>query len=311
MSEPPTSSALLASHRRRSALAGAPPEGLVLIGIVSVQVGAATAKSLFSQLGPAGVTLLRLAIAALVLLAIWRPSRRGLTPARLGLVAAFGATLGVMNLGFYEALQRIPLGAAVTIEFVGPLGVAVAGSRRRLDALWVVLAAGGILLLAERGSGVNLAGALLALLAGTAWAAYILLAARVGAEFPGGGGLALAMSAGTLVVLPFGLAGGGHALLIPHLLLAGAGVAILSSVVPYSLELQALRRMPPRVFGVLMSLEPAVAAVAGLVVLGERLVLRACAAILLVVVACIGSTATSGRREWAARLAAGEAGGGG
>ncbi|MFN2451186.1 MAG: DMT family transporter [Candidatus Dormibacteria bacterium] len=309
MSHAPTSPALGRAAGGRRALAGAPPEAMVLGSILSVQLGAAVAKSLFVQLSPAGVTLLRLAIAAVVLLAVWRPSRHGLTRARLGLVVAFGATLAVMNLCFYEAIAHIPLGAAVTIEFVGPLGVAVAGSRRRLDILWVVLAAGGILLLARPGSGLNPTGTGLALLAGAAWAGYILLAARVGAASAGGGGLALAMTAGSLVVLPFGLVGGGRALLDPHLLLAGAGVALLSSVIPYSLELQALRRMPARVFGVLMSLEPAVAALAGLVVLGEPLLLRACAAIALVIVACAGATLSSGRRRWAAAGSSAEAAG--
>ena len=203
-----------------------------------------------------------------------------------------------MNLTFYESLDRIPLGAAVTCEFVGPLGVAVVGSRRRLDLLWVALAAGGILLLATPGGGgLNAPGVLLALLAGGWWAAYILLSARVGRVFPGGGGLAIAMAVAAVLTLPFGIAQGGSGLLDPAVLGAGLAVALLSSVVPYSLELEALRRLPANVFGVLMSLEPAAAAVAGLIVLGQVLKANEWAGMALVIVASAGAT------RFAARLA--------
>ena len=205
---------------------------------------------------------------------------------------AFGATLAAMNLCFYEALSRIPLGIAVTLEFAGPLGVAVAGSRRLLDALWVFLAAAGIVLLAPTGiagaSDVDPVGAGLALLAGAFWAAYILLGVRTGRAFPGGAGLALAMGLSTMLLVPFGVASAGAALLDMRLLAAGLGVAMLSSAIPYSLELEALRRLPARVFGVLMSLEPAVGALLGFVVLGEVLGLRAVVAIALVVAASAG-----------------------
>lgn len=250
-----------------------PPSALVLLGIVSVQVGAAVAKQLFSSAGPAGVVTLRLVFSALVLLAVWPPLRRRRLDARtLALVGAFGLVLSVMNLAFYQALARIPLGAAVTIEFLGPLAVALAGSRRRVDVLWAVLAGVGVYLLASGGDGrLTLAGVLFAALAAVCWAAYILLAAAVGQRTEGGSGLALASVVGAAVVTPFGVVEAGTALLEPEVLLIGLAVALASSAIPYSLELEALRRMPPRVFGVLMSLEPAVAALVGLAVLGELL----------------------------------------
>jgi inner membrane transporter RhtA len=272
------------SHRR------IPPTALVLGAIVSVQTGAAVAKSLFDDAGPAGTVLLRVAFAALVLWLLWRPRPAGLAPADLRLAALFGLTLAAMNLAFYEALDRIPLGVAVTLEFVGPLGVAVAASRRLLDGLWVALAAGGILLLADlSGGSVSAAGVALALLAGCFWAAYILVNERVGRAFAGGSGLALAMAVATVLLLPVGVAGAGDALLDPRVLAIGAAVAMLSSAIPYSLELEALRRIPAGVFGVLMSLEPAVAALAGLVILGEVLEAREWTGIALIVGASAGA----------------------
>jgi inner membrane transporter RhtA len=204
---------------------------------------------------------------------------------------AFGLALGAMNLCIYEAMDRIPLGIAVTFEFIGPLGVAVAGSRRALDLLWVALAAAGIALLADYGGGaLDPAGVAFALAAGALWAAYIVLSARTGRRFAGGTGLAVAMVAGAALVAPFGIAGAGSDLLRPELLGALLAVALASSVVPYSLELEALRRLPERVFGVLMSLEPAVAALAGVVVLGQALALRDWVAIGLVVAASVGAS---------------------
>ena len=259
--------------------------GMVLAAAGSLQVGAAFAVTLFDDLGPGGAAFLRLAFAAVILWAIWRPRPVG----DLRLPAAFGVALGLMNWSIYEAMDRIPLGIAVTIEFWGPLAVAVAASRRALDLLWVVLAAAGILLLADPGGGsLDAAGIAFALAAGGLWAAYIVLSARTARVFPGGSGLAIAMVFGALVTLPFGA---GADLLDPELLAAGAAVALLSSVIPYSLELEALRRLPARVFGVLMSLEPAVAALAGLVVLGQALGGREWLAIALVVVASAGATA--------------------
>jgi inner membrane transporter RhtA len=240
--------------------------------------------------------MMRIAFASLILVLVWRPSLRGHDARDLWLAAAFGLSLAGMNFTFYQAIDHIPLGPAVTCEFVGPLGVAVAGSRKPLDLLWVALAAGGILLLAAPGgSGLNATGVILAIVAGLWWAAYILLSARVGRAFPGGGGLALAMVVAGLLVLPFGIAQGGSDLLSAHVFVAGLGVAILSSLIPYSLELEALRRLPAHVFGVLMSLEPAAAAVAGLVILGEVLKANEWAGMALVIVASAGATRYASR----------------
>lgn len=263
---------------------------LVLGAISSVQFGAALAKTLFDEIGAGGTVFVRVLFAALVLALIWRPRVAGLGR-REGLLAVlFGLTLAGMNLAFYSALDRIPLGITVTLEFVGPLGVAVVGSRGALDLLWVGLAAAGILLLSDFGTtDLDGLGVALALFAGCLWAAYILLSARVGQVFPGGSGLALAMVVAAVLLCPVGVADAGADLFVPWILAAGAAVAILSSVIPYSLELEALRRIPPGVFGVLMSLEPAVAALAGFVVLGEELVPRELVAILLVVAASAGA----------------------
>jgi inner membrane transporter RhtA len=265
---------------------------LVVAAVTSLQFGASYAVTLFDELGPAGAAFLRLAVAAIVLLAIWRPRVAGHPLADLRVALAFGVALGVMNWAIYSAMDRIPLGIAVTIEFAGPMAVAVFASRRALDLLWVALAVVGILLLADPGGGsLNTSGVLFALLAAAMWAAYILLSVRTGRLFPGGSGLALAMVVGAVVIAPTGIAQGGDNLLRLDLLAAGAAVALASSVIPYSLELDALRLLPARVFGVLMSLEPAVAALAGLVVLGQDLGLREWGAIALVVVASAGATA--------------------
>ena len=278
---------------------GAPPTALVLFSIVSAQLGAAVAKSLFDSLGPGGTVFLRIAFAALVLFVLVRPKLGGHDRAGYLIAGLFGLALAGMNFSLYLAFDRIPLGVAVTLEFVGPLGVAVADSRRVLDLLWVVLAAAGILLLAPLGvlGGMDLdpVGVAFALLAGCLWACYILLSARTGSAFPGGTGLVIALCVGTLVLFPFGIAGAGYALLDPKLLLAGFGVAMLSSAIPYWLDLEALRKLPARIFGVLMSLEPAVAALAGLVVLGERLEMRAVAAVLFVTIAAAGASLFGGR----------------
>jgi len=269
-----------------------PPPALVLSGVVSVQVGGALAKQLFTLTGPIGVVTLRLIFAGLVLVVLWRPGVR-LSRRALGVVLAFGTVLGAMNFSIYLAFERIPIGMAVTIEFLGPLLVAVAFSRHWYDVLWAVLAGAGVLLLTGRGGTVDWVGVGFAALAGACWAGYILLGTKLGKHTAGGTGLALATVWAALVISPFGIADSGQELLSPKLLLLGAGVAVLSSVVPYSLEIEALRRMPARVFGVLMSLEPAVAALAGLVVLGERLAPVQWLAIGAVVVASIGATRSS------------------
>jgi len=263
---------------------------LVLGGVVSVQVGAAIATRLFDDVGPTGTVMLRLAFAALVLLAIWRPTVAGLRGARARDVALFGVALAGMNTSFYLALDRIPLGIAVTLEFVGPLGVAFAASRRRHDLVWAALAAAGILLLAPTpGGDLDALGAALALLAGAFWATYIVLSARIGRSFEGGEGLAVAMAIAAALMLPVGIVEGGEELLDAGLLATGFAVAMLSSAIPYSLELEALRRLPQGVFGVLMSLEPAVAATVGFIVIDQGLEAREIVAIGLVVAASAGA----------------------
>jgi inner membrane transporter RhtA len=299
---PPDSkpSAVRSSGWLHDAAGAITPTGLVLLSLGSVQFGAAIAKGLFDELGPAGTVFLRFGFAALALLVLWRPSLKGYARRSYLLAVVFGLALAAMNFTFYLALDRIPLGVAVTLEFVGPLGVAVAGSRRLFDLLWAALAAAGILLLAPLNvlGEVDLdpAGVALALLAGCFWAAYIFLSARTGSVFPGGTGLVIALCVGTVVLAPVGISGGGLALLDPRLLLAGFGVAMLSSAIPFSLELEALRKLTARVFGVLMSLEPAVAALVGFVVLGERLGTRSLAAIVLVTVAAAGASRFGGKR---------------
>jgi inner membrane transporter RhtA len=266
------------------------PIGLVLTGVTSIQFGAALAATMFDDLGPGGTSAIRLGFAAIVLMALWRPRVRGRRMPELRLVALFGLTLGAMNLFFYEALDRIPLGVAVTMEFAGPLVIAVATSRRRLDLLWAALAALGIVLLCGIGAGDGLdpVGVVLILCAAACWGIYILLAQRASLVFDGSDGLALAMVVAALVPLGPGIAQAGAGLLEPQLLAMGAGVALLSSVIPYSLETEALRRIPTNVFGVLMSMEPAVAALAGVLVLHQGLGTRELLAIGLVVIASVG-----------------------
>ena len=272
-----------------------PPTLLVLGAVTSVQFGGAFAKTIFDEIGPGGTVFLRVFFAALVLAALWRPALRGRKAGDWRLIAAYGFALVAMNLSFYEALDRIPLGIAVTFEFVGPLGVAIAGSRRALDLLWVMLAGAGIVLLSDFGTAdLDGLGVALALLAGGFWAAYIILAARVGRRYPGGQGLALGMAVGVLMVAPVGLADAGGELFNAEVLAIGLAVAILSSAIPYTLELEALRRMPEGVFGVLMSLEPAMAALAGFIVLDETLASRELVAIVLVVTASAGAARDAG-----------------
>ncbi|HEX2414338.1 MAG TPA: EamA family transporter [Thermoleophilaceae bacterium] len=266
------------------------PTVLVIVAVGSVQFGSALAKTLFDQVGPGGTVFLRLLLAALVLTLIWRPTVKGHGRRDLWLIFWFGVCLAGMNMAFYASLDRIPLGVAVTFEFVGPLGVAVWGSRRALDLVWVALAAIGIVLLSDFGSSdLDAAGVGFALLAGAFWAAYILLSARVGRVFPGGGGLALSMVVGAVLLAPVGVAGAGADLLAIGVLATALAVSLLSSAIPYTLEMEALRRLPEAVFGVLMSIEPAVAALAGFLVLGESLSTREVAAILFVVAASAGA----------------------
>ncbi|HEV7563173.1 MAG TPA: EamA family transporter [Solirubrobacterales bacterium] len=274
---------------------------MVLGSIVSVQSGAALATTLFDELGPWGAVLMRAGFGALALLAITHRGLRAPRGRQLRDVVLFGAILAAVNLTFYEALDRLPLGIAVTLEFVGPLGVAVLGSRRRRDLVWVVLAALGIVLLSDGGGGgIDALGAVLALAAGAGWGLYIVQSARLGQSNPGLGGLALAMAIATVLVAPFGIAQGGTDLLTPSNLAVGLAVGLLSAAIPYALELEALRRLPNAVFGVLMSLEPAVAALVGFIALSQGLALIEVVAIALVVAASAGalrSAATPAPRD--------------
>ena len=268
---------------------------LVLVGIASVQLGAGFAKSLFDDVAPTTIVWLRLVTSALVLVAVLRPRVRGRSRGDWAVVLAFAASLALMNWAIYQSFARIPLGVAVTIEFVGPLALAVLGSRRARDLLWVLLAGAGVALLGLDGEHVSLAGAGFALLAGGAWAAYILLSARTGRHWEGLDGLAVASLLATLLLTPFALGTGGDDLLDPRVLVIGAAVGVLSSVIPYSCELVALRSLSPGVFGILMSLEPAAAALAGILVLVELLGPAQYVAIGLVVAASVGAT-RSGRQ---------------
>jgi inner membrane transporter RhtA len=272
-----------------------PAATLVLAAAVSVQGGAAVAKSLFPTLGPPGVVFLRLAFGSLALWAIGKPQLRDRSRRELSLVAGLGVALVCMNLTFYESLDRLPLGVAVTVEFIGPLTLAVVASRRALDFAWIVLAGIGIALLANGGGkSVHPLGLVLAATAGFFWACYIVLGTKVGRAFAGTTGLAPAMAVGAVIALPWGVISAGHNLGNAQLVGAAVGVGLLSSALPWSLELEAMRRLPTTVFGVLMSLEPAVAALSGFVFLHEHLRGRAWMALALVVVASAGASRRRG-----------------
>jgi inner membrane transporter RhtA len=265
---------------------------LVLASIVSVQCGSALATSLFDEVGTAGAVFLRAAFGALALVALSRgaPLRTREWPHRD--VFLLAAAVACVNLFFYAALERLPLGITVTLEFVGPLGVAIAGSRRPRDVIWVVLAAAGIVLLSDAGGGgegVDALGVGLALTAGFFWGAYIVLSDRVGALAPGVGGAAMAALLSAVLVAPLGIAQGGGEIFHPAVLAAGAAVGVLSTAIPYAFEIEALRRLPRAVFGVLMSLEPAVAATIGFLALSQDLGAVEILAIGLVVVASAGA----------------------
>ena len=289
----------------KRALERSPAIVLVGGGAVSVQFGAALATKLFGRVGPTGAATLRLVIAAAILVGLVlgtrllgpraagaaRPMARRASGADRAVATAFGLVLAAMNLSFYEAIARIPLGVAVTIEFSGPLAVALIGSRRWLDGLWAIAAGGGVALLAT-GAGRHLdpVGLALAMLAGTFWAGYILLSKETGRRFDSLNGLAWAMATGGLALVPVGALSAGAALFRPAVLGLGAVVAVLASVIPYSLELAALRRVTPRAFGVMMSLDPALATAAGFLVLGQKLTLQEWVALGLVVGANVGNT---------------------
>lgn len=265
------------------------PVTLVLIGILSVQFGAAVSKGLFDEIPPAGMVLLRLGTSSLILLALASPrlARRGAADWRPVLV--LGLALGGMNLAFYESFARIPLGVAVTIEFVGPLALAAMSLRRLRDLIWVGLAALGVVLLGAAPTEIDLVGVGLALLAGGCWAFYIVSTAATGRRWAGTEGLAVASTVATLAVAPYAVATAGALLLEPRLLVLGAVVGLLSSVIPYSLEMAALRTLPPRVFGILMSLEPATAALVAALLLNEWLTQLQLIAVACVTAASVGA----------------------
>jgi inner membrane transporter RhtA len=290
-----------------------PASALVFAGIISVQFGAGLAARMFAQLGPAGVTGLRLWWSALIVAVFGgRATARALRAVMadrawrdLAIAVAFGIVLGIMNFSIYQSFARIPLGIAVTIEFLGPLAVAVASSRRWLDILWVAMAATGVLLLTEGklgstgpvapagpvlGLSTQAAGIAFGLVAAACWAAYILLSRATGRRFSGSSGLVIAMVVAAVITTAPAIATAGPALVHPSLIAEGLAVGLLSSVIPYRLELEALRRVRAGVFGIWMSLEPAVAALVGLLVLSETLLARQWVAIAFVIVACAGAS---------------------
>ncbi|MGW7099926.1 EamA family transporter [Streptomyces sp. NPDC054838] len=270
------------------------PVALVVSAGISVQFGAALAVMVMPRTGAAGVVTLRLAAAALVLLLVCRPKVRGYARADWVTVFWFGVTMAGMNGLFYQAIDRIPLGPAVTLEVLGPLALSVIASRRLMNLLWAVLALAGVTLLAGHGGGggfggLDPLGAAFAVGAGAMWAAYIVFSARTGRRFPQADGLALAMAVAAVISLPLGVVEAGSDLVVPSTLALGLGVAVLSSVLPYTLELLALRRLPAPTFAILMSLEPAIAASAGFLVLHQALSLVDALAIALVIAASMGA----------------------
>jgi inner membrane transporter RhtA len=271
--------------------------GLVLAGTLSVQFGAAVAALLFPRAGVAGVVMLRLVIAAVVLLVACRPRLLGYGPRDWLVIGGFGTALAGMNVLIYQAIERIPLGVAVTVEVLGPLVLSVVAGRRPTRWLWAAFALGGVILLGRGGvAGLDPAGVGFALGAAAMWAAYILLSARTGVRFPRADGLALAMGFAAVLALPLGVTASGGALLDPATLGLGAAVAVLSSVLPYTLELLALRRVPTSTFAVLMSLGPAIAAIAGYLVLAQALTPSQIVAIALVITASAGAVHSGAAR---------------
>jgi inner membrane transporter RhtA len=272
-----------------------PPVWLVVVGICSVQLGAGIAKNLFDDAAPTTLVWLRLAASSVVLATVVRPTLRGRTTRDWQTAVAFGLTLGVMNWAIYQSFARIPLGIAVTIEFLGPLTLAVVGSRRPRDLVWAVLAAIGVALLGVERGQLSWSGVGFALLAAATWAAYILLSADTGRRWPGLDGLTIASVVATVVLTPFLIAFSGRGIGDPRVVVLGALVGLLSSVIPYSCEITALRTIRPSLFGILMSIEPAAAALAGILVVHEFLHAVQWLALACVVVASVGATRAESR----------------
>ncbi|MCX5606480.1 MULTISPECIES: DMT family transporter [unclassified Streptomyces] len=307
-SSPPTATSATTAPPAAAVPAGVPaggsrfgPLALVISAGISVQFGAALAVMIMPRVGAAGVVTLRLAAAAIVLLLLCRPKVRGYVRADWGTVVAFGVTMAGMNGLFYQAIDRIPLGPAVTLEVLGPLALSVIVSRRLVNLLWAGLALAGVVLLSSHGGGgfggLDLVGAAYAIGAGVMWAAYIVFSARTGRRFPQADGLALAMAVAAVLSLPLGIVEAGSELLEPSTLALGLGVAVLSSVLPYTLELLALRRLPAPTFAILMSLEPAIAAAAGFLVLNQAMSAMDALAIALVIAASIGAVRSQTRKQ--------------
>ncbi|MGE8154735.1 threonine/homoserine exporter RhtA [Pseudomonas vancouverensis] len=270
--------------------------GLLLIAMASIQSGASLAKSMFPVIGAQGTTTLRLIFASVIMMLILRPWRAKLTAKSLRTVVVYGMALGGMNFLFYMSLQTVPLGIAVALEFTGPLAVAIYASRRAIDFLWIALAAVGLLLLIPVGqtsAGIDLVGAGYALGAGVCWALYILFGQKAGAD-NGVQTAALGVMIAALFVAPIGIVHAGAALFTPALIPVALGVAVLSTALPYTLEMVALTRMPARTFGTLMSIEPAFGALSGLLFLHEYLSLSQWMAILCIILASVGATLTMG-----------------
>lgn len=271
-----------------------PPVPAVLLAIISVQCGAAIAKTLFPALGAAGTASIRIGVSALILLLAYRPNLKQITPQQWKIVVPYGLSLGAMNLVFYFAIERIPIGLAVTLEFIGPLLVAIIGSRRIVDYLWVLLAAAGIVLIAPwTNSRIDTLGVLFALLAGALWAAYIVLGGKISKIMNSGQAVSTGMLFAALLILPFGFYENGLINLTPKLFGMGVALALLSSAIPFTLEMKALGQLPPRTFSILMSLEPAAASICAFIFLQENLTLYEILAVVCVVVASAGSTLTA------------------
>lgn len=272
-------------------LAPIPPPGLVLLAIVSIQLGAAFAIQLFPALGATGTAFLRIALSAALLLLIARPKLDRTLRANVHWVLLYGGMLGGMNLCFYESIARIPLGIAVTIEFLGPLGVAIFTSRRLRDVLWALLALAGVAILTpEIGNDLDPVGILYAVVAGTCWGAFVLLSGRIGRTFEGSSGLAMGMTVAAFILLPFGFTSVETAVVEPWLLISIIAVALLSTAIPFTLEFEALKRMPPRTYGILITLEPAVAVSVGAILLGQPFDASTLLAMALVTIAALGVT---------------------
>jgi inner membrane transporter RhtA len=271
-----------------------PPIYAVLLAIISVQCGVAIAKTLFPAIGAAGTASIRIGVSAIILLIAYRPNLKAITPEQWKIVAPYGLSLGAMNLIFYLAIERIPIGLAVTLEFIGPLLVAIIGSKRLIDYCWVLLAAIGIALIAPwTNDRVDILGVVFALLAGGFWAAYIVLGGKISQIMNGGQAVSTGMLFAAILILPFGFYENGLANLTPKLFGMGIALALLSSAIPFTLEMKALGQLPPRTFSILMSLEPAAASICAFIFLQEKLIFTEILAVVCVVIASAGSTLTA------------------